>query len=72
MNIPRLLEMLDNIEHRSDDVFVRAEIAGTWQNVALSNLPTRDALKWVCTWLRLEIKRGDGAPEPVPPNPPTE
>ena len=63
MNIPALLEMLDNIEHRSDDVFVRAGIAGQWGNVALSDLPTKDALHWVCTWLRLEIERGNGAGE---------
>lgn len=48
-----LPSLLDWIERYADDIYVRERNAdGHWEAMALSALPTKVAIKWVCSWIR--------------------
>jgi len=52
-DIPRNLEeFCDYIINYSDDIYVREQINGKWGSYALSELPTKLALKNIMVWIK--------------------
>jgi len=50
-----IYEALERIEQHADAIFVRHHKDGEVTTVALSELPTAEALRWVTRWLRTSL-----------------